>query len=53
MGRKPIDETGNIYGRLTVLRMATEEEYPRGEVSLYGGFVNANVEIPPLRMDAI
>lgn len=30
MGRKPIDETGNIYGRLTVLRMATEEEYPRG-----------------------
>ena len=21
MGRKPIDETGNIYGRLTVLRM--------------------------------
>lgn len=30
MGRKPIDETGNKYGRLTVLRMATEEEYSRG-----------------------
>lgn len=30
MGRKPIDETGKKYNHLTVIRMATEEEYPRG-----------------------
>lgn len=27
---KPKDETGNIYGRLSVIRRATEDEYPRG-----------------------
>lgn len=30
MGRKYIDETGHRYGRLLVLRIATEEEFPRG-----------------------
>ena len=30
MGRPYIDETGYKYGRLTVIRMATEQEYQRG-----------------------
>lgn len=30
MGRKLINEIGNKYGRLRVIRQATEQEYPRG-----------------------
>lgn len=30
MGRPPINEVGNCYGKLTVLRRATPEEYKPG-----------------------
>lgn len=38
------NEIGNKYGRLTVIRRATEEEYPRGKENILCGIVSVIAE---------